>query len=111
MSKFENLLNTLWEDYNQPTPPAGTNPAAGNSTLAPSPSPTGANPTTSSATAPPGAPNSINNQQNKTQPNPIAPVDPLKHPVGQDLVNAKTTQQVVDALKQKGLQITPITNK
>lgn len=111
MSKFENLLNTLWEDYNQPTPPAGTNPAAGNTSLAPSPSPTGANPTTASTTAPPGTPNSINNQQqNKSQPA-QPPIDPLKHPVGQDLVNAKTTQQVADALKQKGLQLTPIVNK
>jgi len=107
MSKFENIFNALLNEMDTPAGMPNQQAAAGTS-LAPA-----VNANTNSATpttTPPGTPNTINNQQNKAQPA-QPPVDPLKHPVGQDLVNAKTTQQVADALKQKGLQITPIVNK
>lgn len=107
MSKFETIFNSLLNEMDNPTGMPNQQVAAG-TTPAPA-----VNANTNSATPttpPPGTPNNINNQQNKAQPAQPS-VDPLKHPVGQDLVNAKTTQQVADALKQKGLQITPIVNK
>ena len=107
MSKFENIFNAL---LNEMDAPAGMPNQQAVASTSPAPA---VNANTNSATpttTPPGTPNTINNQQNKAQPA-QPPVDPLKHPVGQDLVNAKTTQQVADALKQKGLQITPIVNK
>jgi len=105
MSKFETIFNSLLNEMDNPTGMPNQQAAAG-TTPAPAVN-ANTNSATPSTTPPPGTPNNINNQQNKAQP----PVDPLKHPVGQDLVNAKTTQQVADALKQKGLQITPIVNK
>jgi hypothetical protein len=109
MSKFENILNAL---LNEMDTPAGMPNQQAVANTSPVPA---VNANTNSATpttTPPGTPNSINTnqQQNKSKPVQSA-VDPLKHPVGQDLVNAKTTQQVADALKQKGIQLTPITNK
>ena len=109
MSKFENIFNALLNEMDTPAGMPNQQAAAG-TTLAPA-----VNTNTNSATpttTPPGTPNSINTnqQQNKSQPT-QPPIDPLKHPVGQDLVNAKTTQQVADALKQKGIQLTPIANK
>jgi hypothetical protein len=116
MSKFENLLNTLWEDYNQPsqpTPPAGTNPAANNSTLAPSPSPTGANPTTASTTASPGTPNSINNQQNKSQPNPTQSIVDPNHNVIKAIAGITDPNKLAQFLKdpKNGVQLVATTNK
>jgi hypothetical protein len=111
MSKFENLLNTLWEDYTQPNAsPAGMPSSNGTPTTAPAPT---ANNNITGAPNPANANNPSNQQQPKPgTPNPSnKPVTDPNHPAINALVNAKSSQDVLNALQKNNLQLTPAANK
>jgi len=111
MSKFENLLNTLWEDYSQPNAsPVGTPSSNGTPTTAPAPT---ANNNITGAPNPANANNPSNQQQPKAgTPNPAnKPVTDPNHPAINALVNARTSQDVLNALQKNNLQLTPAANK
>jgi hypothetical protein len=111
MSKFENLLNTLWEDYTQPNAtPAGMPVSNGTPSTAPAPT---ANNNISGAPNPANVGNTTNQQQPKPGvPNPTnKPVTDPNHPAINDLVNAKNSQDVLKALQKNNLQLTSTANK
>ena len=110
MSKFENTLNTLWEDLGG-TPPNGM-PATSNGIPSTAPAPTANNNIT-------GAPNpaNANNPSNQQQPKPGTPnnsnqpvTDP-NHPIVAALAGAKTPQDVLTALQKNNIQLMAIAKK
>ena len=111
MSKFENLLNTLWEDYTQPNAsPAGMPSSNGTPTTAPAPT---ANNNITGALNPANANNPSNQQQPKpgTPNNSNQPVIDPNHPVVSALAGAKTPQDVLTALQKNNIQLMAVTKK
>jgi hypothetical protein len=111
MSKFENLLNTLWEDYPQPNAtPAGMPTSSGTPATAPAPT---ANNTITGAPNPANAGNTTNQQQPKPgTPNTAnKPITDPNHPAINALANAKTSQDVLNALQKNNIQLVPTTSK
>jgi hypothetical protein len=110
MSKFENILNTLWEEIGGAPPNGMPTTSSGTPTTAPAPT---ANNTVTGAPNPANANNPTNQQQPKpgTPNNTNQPVTDPNHPIVNALAGAKTPQDVLTALQKNNIQLIPVVKK
>ena len=96
MSKFETLLNSLFEDV-APTANVSTAPTTG-STVTSNPNP---------GTPATNQPSTFNQQQTPKPGTTPSPITDPNHPIVNALATAKTSQDVLNALKTNNIQLLP----